>query len=283
MASWLPSAKLSSAQHQQLAAVVAPASGRRAPRQRVLAACCGDGGDGALAGSARSPAARRAGRCRSRQCCTKSNIPSNSRSGRRQVGSERIAACTSGLASCARALLAAAGRPSAAIGRAVAEGVMGLQADQHAERARRDLRVQPAPCRVGVGGPGPAARATASGAGSSWSSAKRHRPADLGRQPPHPGHPRSGPTRSSPADPGGASSKIARPPARQGPADPEQLVLGGERAGHRLAVHGAVCTIVREVEKPSAPASIAARTSSAMAAMSSGVAGSLRAPRSPIT
>ena len=40
---------------------------------------------------------------------------------------------------------------------------------------------------------------------------------------------------------------------------------------------------VRLVEKPSAPASMPARTMAAIASMSSDVAGSLRAPRSPIT
>jgi len=41
--------------------------------------------------------------------------------------------------------------------------------------------------------------------------------------------------------------------------------------------------MVREVDTPSAPASMPSRTMRAIAAMSSGVAGSLRAPRSPIT
>ena len=41
--------------------------------------------------------------------------------------------------------------------------------------------------------------------------------------------------------------------------------------------------IVRDVDTPSAPASIPSRTMRAIAAMSSEVAGSLRAPRSPIT
>ena len=40
--------------------------------------------------------------------------------------------------------------------------------------------------------------------------------------------------------------------------------------------------IVRDVEKPSAPASTASCTMRAIAAMSSGVAGSFFAPRSPI-
>ncbi len=43
------------------------------------------------------------------------------------------------------------------------------------------------------------------------------------------------------------------------------------------------CAIVREVEKPSAPAATPSFTSAAIAAMSSGVAGSFFAPRSPIT
>ena len=41
--------------------------------------------------------------------------------------------------------------------------------------------------------------------------------------------------------------------------------------------------MVREVENPSAPAAIASLTMAFIASMSSGVAGSLRAPRSPIT
>ncbi len=45
----------------------------------------------------------------------------------------------------------------------------------------------------------------------------------------------------------------------------------------------AVWTMVREVEKPRAPARTPSATISAIWAMSSGVAGSLCAPRSPIT
>ena len=45
----------------------------------------------------------------------------------------------------------------------------------------------------------------------------------------------------------------------------------------------AMCAIVRLVEKPSAPASIPSRTMRDIASMSSGVAGSFFAPRSPIT
>ena len=45
----------------------------------------------------------------------------------------------------------------------------------------------------------------------------------------------------------------------------------------------AMCAIVRLVEKPSAPASMPSRTMRAIASMSSAVAGSFLAPRSPIT
>ena len=68
----------------------------------------------------------------------------------------------------------------------------------------------------------------------------------------------------------------------QDATDPEQLVLGRERAGHGSPLI-ARCAIVREVEKPRAPAATPAFTISAMRAMSSAVAASLFAPRSPIT
>jgi hypothetical protein len=45
----------------------------------------------------------------------------------------------------------------------------------------------------------------------------------------------------------------------------------------------ALCRIVREVDTPTAPASIASRTMAAMAFRSAASAGSLRAPRSPMT
>jgi hypothetical protein len=43
------------------------------------------------------------------------------------------------------------------------------------------------------------------------------------------------------------------------------------------------CTSVRDIEKPSAPASMPSRTIAAICATSSGAAGSFFAPRSPIT
>ena len=45
----------------------------------------------------------------------------------------------------------------------------------------------------------------------------------------------------------------------------------------------ALCSIVRDVEKPKAPAAMASRTMAFICAMSSEDAGSLRAPRSPMT
>ena len=45
----------------------------------------------------------------------------------------------------------------------------------------------------------------------------------------------------------------------------------------------AMWAMVRDVENPRAPAAIASLTNCFMASMSAGVAGSLRAPRSPIT
>ena len=45
----------------------------------------------------------------------------------------------------------------------------------------------------------------------------------------------------------------------------------------------AMWAMVREVENPSAPARTASPTMAAIISMSSAVAGSLRAPRSPIT
>ena len=43
------------------------------------------------------------------------------------------------------------------------------------------------------------------------------------------------------------------------------------------------CPMVREVEKPRAPARMASSTMARIASMSSAVAASLRAPRSPMT
>jgi hypothetical protein len=74
----------------------------------------------------------------------------------------------------------------------------------------------------------------------------------------------------------------AAPELAERAAEPEQLVLGRERAGTG-SPEIARCAIVRDVEKPSAPAATPCFTIAAICAMSSGVAGALFAPRSPIT
>ena len=82
--------------------------------------------------------------------------------------------------------------------------------------------------------------------------------------------------------PAGASSNTPVPQLAEHLADAEQLVLGRERAGHRLAVDRAVHDRARRREAERAGVD-ALGTMSAIAAMSSGVAGSFLAPRSPIT
>ncbi len=91
----------------------------------------------------------------------------------------------------------------------------------------------------------------------------------------------AGASRSSPMIPAGASSMIPVPSSPSTRPMPKSSSSAANVPGTG-SPSTAVCTVVREVEKPSAPAWIAARTTSAMAAMSSGVAGSLRAPRSPM-
>ena len=90
-----------------------------------------------------------------------------------------------------------------------------------------------------------------------------------------------GATMSSPADPCGASSNTAWPPAAMARPRPNSSSSAANVPGTG-SPSIARCPIVRDVENPSAPASIASVTSRPIAAMSSGVAGSLRAPRSPI-
>ena len=172
-------------------------------------------------------------------------------------------------------------RPSASVGRPVGEGVVAGKAEQHAERPRGDLRVEPTAC-VRVRPPRcRAARATGRG---------RRRPgsarSDTGRSISAPSrgiHSSSclGATMSSPAAPCGREFEDRLAACRHRAAEAEQFVLGGVRAGHRLAVHGAVgnrCATTRsQARRPRPPPA-----RGAIAAMSSAVAGSLRAPRSPI-
>ncbi len=91
-----------------------------------------------------------------------------------------------------------------------------------------------------------------------------------------------GATMSSPAVPIGDSSKTARPPAATARPSPNSSSSAAKVPGTG-SPSMARWANVREVEKPRAPASMASRTMSAMASMSSAVAGSLAAPRSPIT
>ena len=93
---------------------------------------------------------------------------------------------------------------------------------------------------------------------------------------------RSGAARSSPIAPAGASSKTPAPNDLSACPIPKISSSAANVPGTG-SPSTARCTMVREVEKPSAPAAIPSLTSAAMVAMSSGVAGSLREPRSPIT
>ena len=90
---------------------------------------------------------------------------------------------------------------------------------------------------------------------------------------------RSGASRSSPDAPSGASSNTARPPrciARPS-ANSSSSAANVPGTGRPSMARW---PSVRDVEKPSAPASIASCTIGAIAAISSGVAGSLR--RAPL-
>ncbi len=93
---------------------------------------------------------------------------------------------------------------------------------------------------------------------------------------------RSGAARSSPSAPAGASSKIPPPASASARPMPNSSSSAAKVPGTG-SPSMAMCAIVRDVDTPSAPAAIASRTIPAMAAMSSAVAGSFFAPRSPIT
>ena len=93
---------------------------------------------------------------------------------------------------------------------------------------------------------------------------------------------RSGAERSSPITPAGASSNTPVPAALSA-----RPIANSSSSAANVPGTGspsiARCAIVRDVDTPSAPASMPSCTMRAIASMSSGVAGSLRAPRSPIT
>ena len=93
---------------------------------------------------------------------------------------------------------------------------------------------------------------------------------------------RSGAARSSPAIPAGASSNtpVPRSPSARPMPNSSSSAANVPGTGSPSMARWAS---VRLVEKPSAPASMPSFTMAAIASMSSAVAGSLRAPRSPIT
>ena len=91
-----------------------------------------------------------------------------------------------------------------------------------------------------------------------------------------------GPTMSSPAEPMGASSNTPVPSSPRALPMPNSSSSAAKVPGTG-SPSMARWAMVRDVENPSAPAPIASLTSCFMAAMSSAVAASLRAPRSPIT
>ena len=93
---------------------------------------------------------------------------------------------------------------------------------------------------------------------------------------------RSGSAMSSPVTPAGASSKTPVPASAS--ASPKAIISSSAaKVPGTFSPSMARCAMVREVDTPSAPASMPSRTRRFISAMSSGLAGSLRAPRSPIT
>ena len=87
---------------------------------------------------------------------------------------------------------------------------------------------------------------------------------------------------SSPAEPAGASSNTPVPSSPSAAPMPNSSSSAANVPGTG-SPSMAVWAMVRDVENPSAPAAIASLTMAFIAWMSSGVADSLRAPRSPIT
>ena len=93
---------------------------------------------------------------------------------------------------------------------------------------------------------------------------------------------RSGAARSSPSAPAGASSKMPVPSSPSTRPMPNSSSSAANVPGTG-SPSIAMWAMVRDVEKPSAPACTPSRTMAAMASMSSAEAGSFLAPRSPMT
>ena len=142
------------------------------------------------------------------------------------------------------------------------ERVVAREAEQHAERARRDLRVQPTACRVRGRGDvqllAPEVRVRRRpGSARTRSAGRSRRPAAASTPVPF-----SGAMMSSPATPCGASSKTACPPAAIARPSPNSSSSAAKVPGTG-SPSMARCPSVRDVEKPSAPASIASLHQSA--------------------
>ncbi|CAG7209929.1 hypothetical protein PICSAR30_03446 [Mycobacterium avium subsp. paratuberculosis] len=152
-----------------------------------------------------------------------------------------------GVGEALRELLAAALGGQPAVGGPVAETVMALEPDHHAERARRDLRVQAGAGRVRIGGQvqhlAPQVRV-----GVHLDQRERHRPVDLAAEPAHPVQLLLGPDDVLARGPLRGQLEHRLTAGRHGAAQTEQLLLGGERAGHGLAVHRAVAHRARRGE-----------------------------------
>jgi hypothetical protein len=121
----------------------------------------------------------------------------------------------------------------------VGERVVPVEAEQHPERSRGDLRIQPAACRVrrrrDVQLFAPEVRS-----GVHLDHAERDRAIDLSAQPLHPFQLLLG--RDDVFAGHALRSQLEHRLASRGhrPAEPEQFILGGIGSRHRFAVDGAV-------------------------------------------
>ena len=160
------------------------------------------------------------------------------------------------------------------------EAVVALEADHHAERPRRDLRVQPT-ARVMRGRREVQLLAPQVRVGIDLDQRERDRSVDFAAQPPHPLQFLLRPDDVLARGSLGGQFEHRLAAGRHGPAETEQFVLGGEGAGtgSPSIARWPMRARRRKSERAGLDRLV---TSRPIAAMSSGVAGSLRAPRSPI-
>ena len=164
----------------------------------------------------------------------------------------------------ARRRSSSSGRSAPAAGRsgACAKAWRVGKPEQHPERARP----RPAGTRGGAVGARPRSTASISsrqrsGAASTCTSANDTGRPMLGGEPPHPVDLAArARRRSSPAAPAGASSNTARPPCGHAPGRCRTARPRRRTCPAPARRPSARCPSVREVEKPSAPASIASCT-----------------------